>query len=110
MDAVELFWRPGCLHCRLLRRYLRRHHVPLDERNIWTDPQAAAVVRSVTGGQETVPTVRIGGRAMVNPPGRKVLAVLATDAPHLLPDGYGPPRPGRLVRFVLRVLRVLGRS
>ncbi|WP_422392164.1 glutaredoxin family protein [Nakamurella antarctica] len=35
--------------------------------NIWSDPDAAAFVRSVAGGNETVPTVVIDGRAVVNP-------------------------------------------
>ena len=40
--------------------------------NIWDDPSAAAFVRSVTGGDETVPTVVIGTTTMVNPSPRAV--------------------------------------
>nr|WP_205855853.1 hypothetical protein [Phytoactinopolyspora endophytica] len=35
--------------------------------DIWQDPRAAAFVRSVTDGNETVPTVVVAGQAMVNP-------------------------------------------
>ena len=34
---------------------------------IWQDPEAAARVRSVADGNETVPTVFLDGRAYVNP-------------------------------------------
>jgi hypothetical protein len=37
------------------------------EVNIWADPSAAATVRSLAGGNETVPTVVIGERGHVNP-------------------------------------------
>jgi len=42
--------------------------------NIWQDADAAAFVRSVAGGNETVPTVIIDGQAVVNPPPRRVVA------------------------------------
>jgi hypothetical protein len=35
--------------------------------NIWEDPEAAAFVRSVARGNETVPTVTVGDVALVNP-------------------------------------------
>jgi len=38
------------------------------ELNIWTDPAAAAFVRSVNGGDETVPTVAVAGETLVNTP------------------------------------------
>lgn len=44
--------------------------------NIWRDPDAAAFVRSVAGGNETVPTVVIHGRPVVNPSPRIVIAAL----------------------------------
>ncbi len=37
------------------------------EHDIRSDPKAAARVRQVTGGDETVPTVLVGRRALVNP-------------------------------------------
>jgi hypothetical protein len=70
------------------------------EVSIWDDPQAAAFVRSVADGNETVPTVVVGGATMVNPPVRRVLAAVAEHTPHLLP----PQRPGAR-SGVLRWLR-----
>ena len=44
--------------------------------NIWEDPEAAAFVRSVADGNETVPTVVIDGHPIVNPAPRLVVAAL----------------------------------
>lgn len=76
---VTVYWRPGCRYCERLRRTLRRADVPVDERNIWSDEQAAAFVRSVNGGNETVPTVVIDGRALLNPRPNDVLALLGLE-------------------------------
>lgn len=72
--VVEVYWRPGCPYCRMLLRPLRRSGLRLREVNIWEDAEAAARVRSVANGNETVPTVFIGDRAMVNPSVGQVLA------------------------------------
>lgn len=64
------------MFCRRLRFALWWHHLSVRQVNIWRDPDAAAFVRSVAGGNETVPTVVIDGRAMVNPAPRQVLAAI----------------------------------
>ncbi|MFV5993944.1 hypothetical protein ACNPQM_16185 [Streptomyces sp. NPDC056231] len=51
--------------------------------NIWRDPEAAAFVRSVADGNETVPTVSVAGHAMVNPSKRQVLDAVRAHAPQL---------------------------
>ncbi|MEU8167131.1 glutaredoxin domain-containing protein [Micromonospora sp. NPDC049004] len=62
-----VYWRPGCRYCLQLRfslgRLARRAHWV----DIWHDPAGAAAVRAITGGNETVPTVVLGGQAVVNP-------------------------------------------
>jgi mycoredoxin len=55
-----------------LRFGLRRARVKFHEVNIWNDPSAAAFVRSVANGNETVPTVTIGEVSLVNPSARQV--------------------------------------
>ena len=62
------------MFCRRLRFVLWWHHLSVRPVNIWRDPGAAAFVRSVAGGNETVPTVVIDGRPMVNPAPRQVIA------------------------------------
>ena len=69
---VVVYWRPGCPYCAHLRWGLRRMNVASEELNIWRDPSAAAFVRSVNGGDETVPTVLVGATTMRNPTPRQV--------------------------------------
>lgn len=78
---VEVLWRPGCTYCSRLRRGLSRAGVATVERDIWADPSAAARVRRATGGHETVPTVVIGRRALVNPSVAQVVATVRTEFP-----------------------------
>lgn len=73
---VSVYWRPGCAFCMRLRLILRWHRLHPEMINIWRDPSAAAFVRSVADGNETVPTVVIDDRAYVNPPPRQVVAAL----------------------------------
>jgi len=77
---LEVFWRPGCPYCSGLRRELARRQVPATWRNIWDDPAARDVVRSVNSGSETVPTARIGTYTLTNPSWRQ-LAPLLGDGP-----------------------------
>lgn len=74
--AVTVYWRPGCLWCALLRRRLRRAGVATTELNIWEDADAAATVRRVAGGNETVPTVFVGDVPLVGPSASEVRRVL----------------------------------
>lgn len=66
--TVTVYWRPGCPFCSMLSRDLARAGLTYESRNIWEDPDAAAFVRSVARGNETVPTVTVGDTALVNPP------------------------------------------
>ncbi|MBS2963550.1 mycoredoxin [Actinocrinis puniceicyclus] len=83
--AVTLYTRPGCPYCSRLRRGLNASHLRYREIDIWQDPQAAAFVRSVAGGNETVPTVVVAGHAMVNPSAARVRAAVSEHAPGQLP-------------------------
>jgi mycoredoxin len=82
-DAITFYWRPGCGFCMGLERGLSRIGVPLDKRNIWEDPDAAATVRSIANGNETVPTVVVGDTKMVNPSVAAVLDAVRDQVPHL---------------------------
>ena len=97
-DQIEFYWRPGCPFCMSLERSLGKLGVPFTKRNIWENPADAAFVRSVAGGNETVPTVRVGEIALVNPSAKDV-AVLAASEIH----GFEPqPQSPRGLRNVLR--------
>lgn len=47
--------------------------IELVKHNIWEDDSAAAVVRLAANGNETVPTVDVGGQFLVNPTAKQVL-------------------------------------
>ena len=89
-SPITVFWRPGCPYCTRLRSGLVRAHIPVLEVDIWQDPEAAAKVRAITGGSETVPTVTIGDAALVNPSVRRVLEEIAAQAPELVSDENAP--------------------
>lgn len=96
---VTVYWRPGCPFCARLRRDLQVMGLPVREVNIWADPAAAARVRSIAGGNETVPTVMIGERAFVNPSAPEVLEQVRHSAPGFTPD-EAIIRTGRRMRLL----------
>lgn len=101
---VTVYWRPGCGFCGSLLRGLERSGVAFDRVDIWQDEAGAAFVRSVAGGNETVPTVRVVDVALVNPSAVEVLREVQERAPDHLPDDLELPEPGRLARTVTRLL------
>jgi mycoredoxin len=68
-DAPEivLYTRPGCPFSLVLKARMTAARMTWTERDIWEDPSAAAAVRAVANGNETVPTVNVGDVWMVNP-------------------------------------------
>jgi glutaredoxin len=84
ITAVDVYWRPGCFFCTRLLKKLERTDLPLRLHNIWEDPDAAAVVRAAARGNETVPTVGVGDRHLVNPSLNALLDLVRSEAPGLL--------------------------
>ena len=76
-QQITVYWRPGCPFCGSLFRQLEHAQVEHRRVNIWDDEGAAAVVRSIARGNETVPTVLVGGVGLVNPSVREIQAALA---------------------------------
>jgi mycoredoxin len=103
-NPVTVYWRPGCGFCGALLRSLERTGVSFDRVDIWQDEDGAAFVRSVAGGNETVPTVRVVDVALVNPSPGDVLREIRDRAPDHLPAGVEIPEPGRVARAVTRLL------
>lgn len=95
---VTVYWRPGCPFCARLRHDLHAMGLPSREINIWTDRVAAARVRSVADGNETVPTVLVGEHALVNPSAAEVLARIRQAVPGYAPDP-ALARSGRAARL-----------
>ena len=100
---IDLYWRPGCGFCSMLRRQLDKLGIDRVEHNIWDDPQAAEVVRQHASGNETVPTVVVDGVGMVKPSVGELANHLANYAPQLLPDGFEAPQPGPVGRALGKI-------
>ena len=62
-----IYWRPGCIFCLRLRVALLLRGKKAVWTNIRADAAAAARVRSVNDGNETVPTVFVGTGHRTNP-------------------------------------------
>lgn len=73
---VVIYWRPGCVYCLRLRGALGKSKDKATWISIWADEDAAAFVRSINDGNETVPTVRIGESVHTNPDPEIVRAAL----------------------------------
>ncbi|MGH8994859.1 MAG: glutaredoxin domain-containing protein [Acidimicrobiales bacterium] len=99
-ELVTVYWRPACPYCAALRRGLRRAGLATTEVNIWTDRAAAATVRAIAGGNETVPTVVVAGQGLVNPPVGAVLDAVRAVAPSLIPD-HGPAPSTRRTKVLV---------
>ena len=64
--SVVLYCRPGCIDCRLARRFLDRNGIPYTDINIRATPGAEARVRQWTGGPLVSPVFDIDGRIVVD--------------------------------------------
>jgi mycoredoxin len=77
---IVMYARPGCPFCTMLRADLAAAGIDYRERDIWRDPEAAAAVRAVADGNETVPTINIGDVWLVNPTVDEITNVLRSAA------------------------------
>lgn len=83
-DEVVIYWRPDCVFCLDLLLRLKWTRLRYRKVDIRKDAGARAFVRSVADGNETVPTVVVAGRALVNPSKRELIAVVRERAPRAL--------------------------
>lgn len=80
-DEIVMFTTTWCGYCVRLKRHLDREGIAYREVNIEHDPDAAAFVMSVNGGNRTVPTLRFpDGAALTNPSPAEVAAQLRRSA------------------------------
>lgn len=74
---MKMYTTTWCGYCQRLKAQLGREQIPFEEIDIELDPQAAALVESVNGGNQTVPTIVFeDGTAMTNPSLAQVKAKL----------------------------------
>lgn len=66
--TVTMFSTTWCGYCRRLKRQMDAEGIAYDDVNIEEQPDSAAFVESVNGGNRTVPTVLFpDGSAVTNP-------------------------------------------
>ena len=76
--ALTLYSTPWCGYCHRLKGQLTREGISFDEVDIEAQPEAADVVESVNGGNQTVPTLVFpDGTSLTNPSVAQVKAKLA---------------------------------
>jgi mycoredoxin len=76
--AVTMYTTSWCGYCQRLKAQMGRAGIEFTEVDIERDPEAAALVESVTGGNQTVPTLVFpDGTAATNPSIKDVQARLA---------------------------------
>jgi mycoredoxin len=77
-DRPTMFTTTWCGYCARLKGQLKRSGVEYTEVDIEAHPDAADVVASVNGGNQTVPTLLFSdGSAMTNPSASQVERKLA---------------------------------
>ena len=75
---LTIYSTPWCGYCHRLMKQLDREGVDYTTVDIERQPEAAAYVMSVNGGNQTVPTVVLpDGTALTNPSVKDVLARLS---------------------------------
>jgi mycoredoxin len=78
MSELTMYSTTWCGFCRRLKLQLDEAGIAYREVNIEKDPEAAAFVRQVNGGNQTVPTLRYpDGTTATNPSFAEVKAVVA---------------------------------
>jgi len=74
---VTMYSTVWCGYCSRLKAQMSREGITYTEVDIELDPEAAAFVESVNGGNQTVPTVLFpDGTAAANPPIGRVKELL----------------------------------
>lgn len=74
---MKMYTTVWCGYCQRLKAQLGREGITFEEIDIAADPEAAAFVESVNGGNQTVPTLLYDdGTAATNPSLKDVKAKL----------------------------------
>lgn len=82
INPIIVYGRPGCPGVGPVLRLLDSADAAYEYVDIRQDPEAAARLRAITGGYESVPTVVLAdGRAMVEPGTLKLRQALQEQAP-----------------------------
>jgi mycoredoxin len=97
---IQVYWRPGCHACSSMRLALGEAGVRVEWHDIWADQETAAFVRSVADGNETMPTVTVGGRTLVAPRPARLIEELRVTRPGVVGSEARRWPPLRLLQWV----------
>lgn len=76
--SVIMYSTVWCGYCQRLKAQMMRAGIEYTEVDIEVDPESAAFVASVNGGNEVVPTLKFAdGTTLTNPPIAEVIAKMA---------------------------------
>jgi len=76
-ESVIMYSTVWCGYCQRLKAQMKREGIVFTEVDIEADPESAAFVASVNGGNEVVPTLKFAdGSTLTNPPIAEVKAHL----------------------------------
>ncbi len=76
--SVIMYSTEWCGYCQRLKAQMKRAGIEYTEVDIEVDPESAAFVASVNGGNEVVPTLKFpDGTTLTNPPIAEVIAKMA---------------------------------
>ncbi|WP_328399616.1 glutaredoxin family protein [Nocardia sp. NBC_00403] len=76
---IDIYWRRWCPYCQRLGVGLRLAGIPFRKIDVNHDPEAAAHLRTLTGGDEITPTTVINDNVLINPDVAAIRAALAQD-------------------------------
>jgi glutaredoxin len=77
--SVILYCRPGCIDCRLARRFLERNGIAYTEVNVRAAPEAEARVREWTGGALVSPVFDVDGTIIIDFKRKELSEILGLD-------------------------------
>jgi len=61
---IKIYTSPGCIYCRTLKEYLKKHNIAFEEVDVVSDERALREMVQKTG-QMGVPVVEINGEIIV---------------------------------------------
>lgn len=73
-ETIKVYATTWCGDCRFAKRWLDTHSIPYDYINIEEDDEAAAYVRQVNRGRQSVPTIVFPDGSILVEPGPRELA------------------------------------
>ena len=82
-QQLHIYTTSWCSDCRRSKRWLNDHAIPFTEINIEEDENAAAYVRKLNDGSESVPTIVFPDGTVMAEPSNRALALQVAKSLHI---------------------------